>query len=241
MATKQIREEIADDFRRLGTLLVTHNVCSDISPLMRAASHIQDDQFLSGNKWGYRLENLQFGPGKPKGVMPKDLDEFLIQLSVITEIDKTCKPDDPFLSLTVDIEKTGKRASCGTALRSAWHLDKHVYEKANSVHPLYHFQLGGNNMEDLGDSLGQTFITPPPRLMHPPMDGVIAIDFVLGNYWHEKWSLLRRYSEYTEILERAHTRYWAPFFRRMGNHFDDMGLDVNNNANRLCPFLYIET
>ena len=235
MPIDKIRDEIAEDFRVLATLLNDNRVSSDVSPLYRAASNIQTEGFLLEPIWGYKLEGLSFQLDRPSGTMPTDLDNFVIDLSVMVTIDSTTKPDDPFKDLQVNIQKSVAKKACNTILKAAWHLDKHIYERANSIHPLYHFQLGGQKIKELEGDLGRTFITTAPRIMHPPMEVVIAVDFILANYWYNKWYELKANSSYDDIVNRAYHRYWGPFFRRLGKHFETISLEENDNAMLLCP------
>lgn len=106
----------------------------------------------------------------------------------------------------------------------AWHLDKNedCAGEHKFTHPLYHFQFGGHRMANI--NLGQSLLLGSPRLPHPPMDIVLSIHFIIKNFLGRRdYSRLYEMLEdeaYIEILERAQSRMFKPYF----NAFKD-----NNN------------
>lgn len=116
-------------------------------------------------------------------------------------------------------------------LSSAWKPDPLV---SNDIHPLYHFQFGGAKFAGIGEDLGRTFALDPPRLMHPPMDGIIAIDFVLANYAGPVWEMLRDDTHNKKLVAPRFENLWQPFFSTIAGSF---GRDRLAYSNFLCPFL----
>ena len=69
-------------------------------------------------------------------------------------------------------------------LRSAWHVDTHLFagEAGDGVHPRFHFQFGGKDFAHLDEAIRGVLLSEAPRLACAPLDGVLAIDFVLSHY-----------------------------------------------------------
>src|SRR5882724_8907730 len=158
--------EIANDLTQLGDLLIKNQICLDPGPFYRAASLCRGTSYGPG-KLGYQLESVVFILPKPKGAMPKSIKSFSVHLSVYAMANLDSCHQDPFLNLSVDIEKYGIKA-CGTELKAAWHLDRHIGNPSavnNAIHPLYHLQYGGKKMDHLLDRLGDTLIIQEPRII----------------------------------------------------------------------------
>lgn len=105
-----------------------------------------------------------------------------------------------------------------------WHLDKHDYTKAvNSSHPLYHFEFGGSSKtETEGFSYGHFILLDTPRIMHPPLDIVLAIDFVLKHFYpYSQSKSLTDKAQYKEIIKNAQYRMWRPYFLSVVSEFHD--------------------
>ncbi|WP_157043691.1 hypothetical protein [Nitrobacter hamburgensis] len=148
--------------------------------------------------------------------------------------------DDQFAELEINVEKYANTAN-GVELKAAWHFDRHIIDKAKStphvtddIHPLYHFQYGGSRMSQLGSQLGATLLLDPPRLMHPPMDGLLAIDFVLANYAGMSWKLLRQDPRYERLITPQFESIWKPYFDSIAGSWST---PRKNSSAFLCPFV----
>lgn len=84
-----------------------------------------------------------------------------------------------------------------------------------NVHPRYHFQFGGNEVLNWIDAcemnFGSSLFLDTPRLSHPPLDIILGIDFVLSNFYGEKWKNLTQDSTYRKLLAEAQERFWKPY------------------------------
>ncbi|MCB9082107.1 MAG: hypothetical protein H6555_10390 [Lewinellaceae bacterium] len=116
--------------------------------------------------------------------------------------------------------------------KCAWHFEKHPDKKTNGTpeatpefhHPLYHLHFGGYELIDDEDiECGNILIVEAPRLMHPPMDMVLAIDFVLNNFYscHTCKPFLDLVSnpDYIRIVNNAKEKFWKPFAFGFASNF----------------------
>jgi len=108
--------------------------------------------------------------------------------------------------------------------KSGWHLDKDLGKDVNPkfYHPLYHMHFGGSHLttdEDLKDSKVAVF--GAPRLIHPPLDGVLAIDFVLRNFYSNTTQIkdIINDIDYIRIINNARELYWKPYYEAIANYW----------------------
>ena len=230
-----IRKRKSTTLRQLGTILNRHKICADISPIESAAQQCLSHFPYGRDSWGYNISNLVFRLDNPSGISLRGAKEFRIELSVVAKGD--CDPDesDRFRHLEIDLEKFIQNAN-DEELKTAWHFDRHIGDdRGKEVHPLYHFQYGGKKLEEINGSLGATFLLDPPRLMHPPMDGILAVDFVLSNYAGEVWRDLRLDGEYINIVNGAFEDIWKPYFEAVTSNWSFPKRDKHN---LFCPQLH---
>jgi hypothetical protein len=236
MSKELENKTVAGDLCRLALLLSTHGLCSDVSPLDKAG---QSFLVKESSTWSYQLERIIFNNAdEVGGRIPYDATQISIALTV--SIASSEQQHDviynPLKSLAVDIEIDGCRLNPSTGeiddLYSCWHLDMHIEKKGDNdakySHPMYHFAFGGNKMEEKGDGFfGNSVILPSPRLMYPPMDAVLAIDFILQNYY-DKATIKNLLLDpiYTEIVASSQKRLWKPFFASLYSQWDKIDSPV---------------
>lgn len=170
--------------------------------------------------WGYTFQGLEFhviDKDSSRHARPDGAEILSIELSI--SLEGPCLDDDdfrnPFSTLGVDIVAFGMSSDGSENLKCAWHLDKHIHKKGDApsslAHPMYHFQYGGNNVSQL-KSYGEHLILDPPRIAHPPLDTILAVDFILSNYCGTKWNDLRlKNTTYRDLVAFAQERYWTPY------------------------------
>jgi hypothetical protein len=64
------------------------------------------------------------------------------------------------------------------------------------------------------DDYGSVLLPEPPRIAYPPMDAVLAVNFVLANFFGDEWRSLvgaNGDSEYVKLLTHAQNRFWRPY------------------------------
>ena len=234
------RRKAATALRTLGSILSKKGICADIGPLSCAADQCSNQFTYGRESWGYDIANLIFRIDAPKGTFPARTKNFRIELSISVTGRFDGDLDDPFIRLEINLEKYAFTAS-GIELKAAWHIDRHIIDTkkddpliSDDIHPLYHFQFAGARMSRIADRLGDTLLLDPPRLMHPPMDGLLAVDFVLANYAGGIWKSLREDAQYANLIAIQFERIWKPYFDAVASIWNK---PRSNNSIYLCPFV----
>lgn len=234
------RKKAASALRNLGTILSRKGVCADISPISQAADQCNANTSQKDDRWGYDIANLVFNIPAPKGTLPAKLKEFRAELSVSVRGHFSADICDQFTKLEVNLEKFAQGQN-GTNLQAAWHFDRHLIDVKNDdphntddIHPLYHFQFGGARLTNIHNRLGDTLLLDPPRLMHPPMDGILAIDFVLANYAGKIWKTLRDDEQYNRLVIPQFEKIWKPYFGSVTDSWINPRPPISGY---LCPFV----
>lgn len=143
--------------------------------------------------------------------------------------------------LNIDIEIMSTDDS-GQSYKSAWHLDFHETNLSESfAHPKFHFQFGGKKLREsikepnASLNAGELFLVDAPRLIHPPMDIVLAVDFVAGNFIGVKfWKKLRNLPLFVNLHRRSEELLWEPYFSEI---FDYFGRDKDSPIGKQAKFL----
>lgn len=209
------RRDRCAELRQLANVLERHQICPDVSPVNIAQDGCRNNIPNGPNSWGYQMNKLLFRIDHQKHTQPKEVHDLTLELSVT--LVGECQPEgclnDPFKGLAVDFfisAKTQENERCFCS----WHHDRHIEnqdgEDPQFAHPFYHFQHGGNKMWG-GDNFGTALIFESPRIAHPPLDGVLAIDFVLSNFCGDRWRRLLTDREYLNLIEKAQHRFWRPY------------------------------
>lgn len=222
------RKQLSSELRQLGGVLDRNasEVCFDTGPIIQAASMCQNSKPYGPESWGYQVDDLRFRVKTPQKTIPSSVGEYL-QVVMNFKIQGRCSTDliDLIKLLEFSIVVTNDE---GTLL-SSWHFDKHIVSDDNEedeedeegegepedAHPLYHFQYGGKNLAPLDGNHGGILILPSPRIGHPPMDVVLAIDFILSNFAGVHWKSLREKPDYSSRLSDAQNRYLKPYVESM--------------------------
>jgi len=146
-----------------------------------------------------------------------------VEISKSTNTKYIC---DPLGKLTFNIVLRGD----GDETMASWHLDKHSQVsslkdgESKLLHPEYHFSFGGKYMEEKYNyhnwDFGQTLIMRSPRLMHPPMDIILGIDFILNQFIPRKYSgFFLDNPQYTEIIYKMKEFLWKPYAYAFAKNF----------------------
>lgn len=264
--TPALRERL-DEHRRvrqaelleLASLLDQYGLTPDAGPLRDAASltlgaarTAHDDAPDAGRSyWGYRIDGLQLRleeqrhcrpratrAGNLVGVLSVDVEEYL--------------PDGPqtvgesFGHLRrLDVKfRCDAEALIGDEthrLRAAWHVDTHLHTETPSgaVHPRFHFQVGGQDLADVDGTIRGALLLDAPRPALAPLDGILAVDFVLSHYCGTAWEILRLdEARYGRVRAPSMKRYWQPYFRLIADALaDDVAVSERSAAALLLPNL----
>lgn len=147
----------------------------------------------------------------------------------------------------MNVEFTGMTKSASEPWSQFWHLDTHVDTKDSTppaeAHPMFHLHFGGHRMADRRilspGCWGQMLEMRGPRFVHPPMDLVLALDFVLSNATGPRWKdEFCKNQVYRSVVCNAQHRFWRPYKRTLHGFYDSCRLKQEDHpARKLWPTL----
>jgi len=228
----------------LASLLERYGVCLDTGPILSAAEQCSVNKPLGHDSWGYTIERLIFrNIEKPKNCWPKSISDLSIEFNI--DISGWCLPkdhdQDPFETLAMDILIRGRTAK-GMHGVCAWHLDRHIGDhcerSVSPAHPHYHFQHGGNRLNDEIKDSGQALIIEAPRIAHPPLEAALGIDFVLSNFKSNDWALISQDSQYQKIVKETQIHCWGSYIRAISTAFSTHANDRKHDHQLLSTELW---
>jgi len=199
---------------------------------------------VSDNLISYSFTTLNFYIDKkflPSHSIPKKFEYLQITLSIDDEIKINRVKDH---SIQDPINKLGKFniiLECDrNHYTSSWHLDRHspneIEGTPSNLHPIYHLTFGGYNMEkhieDDPDVFGRSLILRTPRIMHPPMELILGIDFVFSHFIPKDKIALLSDSTYLELINELKKYLWLPYALAIAkNYCGKISID-----NKPCTF-----
>jgi len=110
--------------------------------------------------------------------------------------------------------------------KMSWHLDKHIRSGNDGrgkgfIHPEYHFNMGGFALtKENNFNFGDVLLIDTPRLVQPPLDIVLSIDFVLKNFYGIRVKNLTDSNLYNKIIFNAKNRLWRPYFISLADKWE---------------------
>lgn len=213
-----VRSVIAGDLLALHRVLCedTSGVVVNVDGLVAAANAAK--RVSKRPSWEYQVSDLHLRAPMPQNALPTNCGAWLnihvdLDISGGFEAEGTdCITD---LVLNLRIETDSRDNVC------CWHFDRHVGDDDGQqdceAHPLYHFQHGGHAMKDHAELLGRSLLLPSPRLPFPPMDAVLAFDFILSNFAGACWFSFRDDPVYGRLLRDAQKRHWKPYLEKLAS------------------------
>lgn len=224
-----MRDTLSEELLTLADIL--DNTGFDGGSLKSAAKECRAPTEHSRSSWGYSVEVLQFFGYAPSGdLYPEIARVGDIHLEVDLTIAGRCDEienggQDPLHELNLDLLVWGEDEE--RDLLSAWHLDRHISNEEDEIyvdHPLYHFQFGGRRMWEEVQDYGEVLVPEPPRIAFPPMDAILAVNFVLANYFGDEWrgliDLEEGDDEYRELVVDAQKRLWRPYSQALSSAWE---------------------
>lgn len=155
---------------------------------------------------------------KPKPAIPiEEKLDITLEMDYVLLDDGTIKEDDMrdynMNILVTDKQKEGKKQN-----KFAWHLDCEPHTKADFLHPHFHFHAGGHKIDDA--DTGELLILTSPRIAYPPMDIVLAINFVLMNFinreeYKDLFDVLEK-GDYHNIIAESVQKIIIPYYEKIG-------------------------
>lgn len=256
MSTPQImayRRTIANQLSRLSNILYGTGICDNIEPINEAIRALKTEKRVMVNPltakgdrniWGYDISDLTLKfKDNPKHIMPNDIFDLVLKLSISVygELPELKRVKDPFIFMGISIVLSGNRIIEGEndfdiiESVSSIHLDRDKGEISDEPHPSYHFQFGGKNIRNLkkdNDNFGHLMVFDIPRINHYPMEGVLAVDFVLSNFFYEIWNNLIQDGEYSNLVRQQQELCMKPYFHALANkwNFDSTIIDWDNDT-----------
>jgi len=216
------RTQYGNDLSTFATLITRHdesNIFKNLdSPLNIAKAKLNR---ANGNTLTVEANSIELILKKKiSGTIPHDLQSITIFFDSKSEFDLSINIElnDRILD-TYNFQIEIKGINDDGEHYNAWHLDRDIRglepSKPKFDHPLYHFQSGGNHLEEKQIN-GAVFISAP-RLPHPPMDVILGIHFILRNFCSTKdyprFDRLFDQPDYQDIVKRAKQRMFNPYFK----------------------------
>jgi len=215
-AARALRAELSKELLDLARILEARGICSDVGPLRAAANQCRAS---GGDHWQYDITGLLIPLPNAVVTLPPGAAGVSCRLNLrahglCSRVNGILDPmDNLSMSLVLD---TSISASQHPLLQS-WHFDRHIgNDQSPFAHPRYHFQYGGGQLQRHANSCGLEFFEgllflEGPRIAHPPLDGILAVDFIISNFGGPEWANLRNEISYMRLIEQAQARCWCPY------------------------------
>lgn len=212
------------------------NIQSDLSKIEDYIDKLSSDDWEHNNT-SITFTNIDLGQGAMPNSAYRGTGKVKLKFSGkgrVYEKNEICNPlQNMSMELLIVIER--KKDGILKPLTSAWHLDKHsdtqkAGEKnveSNFSHPEYHFHFGGRQLTDDQNISGNILLIGSPRIQYFPMDIILAIDFVIQNFYEkEKRTSLTKNPDYVKAVQNAKQRIWKPYIIAMAK---EIGLHSSLN------------
>jgi hypothetical protein len=198
----------------------------DLFPLEEAIRLLSDEDGL----WTYEIAPFSIIlPSVQSHTFPHQTDiSIVFQTHSVVQSDNI-KVQNPINLRRFDIHLKGSNSINNSKTMASWHLDdqRQVSDAADGeskyLHPVFHFTFGGTLMEDAymeNWDFGQTLVMRSPRLMHPPMELILGIDFILNQFVAKKFikDLVEK-PEYRNIVKQIKRVIWKPYALAFAKNF----------------------
>lgn len=156
---------------------------------------------------------------KPKPEIPQDEElDITLEMDYILLDDGSIKEDE-MTDYNMNILVSGKKKDEDKTYKFAWHLDCEPNTKSKFVHPHFHFHAGGHKIEDADP--GELLMLASPRIAYPPMDVVLAINFVLTNFVNREqyadiYGVLGE-KDYHNIMAESVDKIIKPYYEKISS------------------------
>lgn len=212
---REHRAILARELVDLAQILETEQICPDAGPLRAAANQCRGS---GGDHWQYDITNLLIP--LPNAVVSLPIGAVGVSCRLNFQAHGLCSRAnenfDPMDNLTMTLVFDSSIPTSPHPLIQSWRLERHSGGQSLFAHPRYHFQYGGWQLQQHANSCGFQFFDglvflEAPRIAHPPLDGILAVDLVVSNFGAQQWSNLRSDIRYTRLVDRAQVRCWYPY------------------------------
>jgi len=171
---------------------------------------------ISDNTISYNVQPLIIKiPESLSHTIPTGANDIVIyfsvkNISITKDKDIVSNPIKKLDTFNIVIKGKDKKEN---ELISSWHLDKKIVSDTYTFsEPEFHFTFGGYKMEESNLDFGQLLLMRTPRIMHPPLDLILGIDFILKNYISKKYNdTFINDKKYIEIINEVKKLIWKPY------------------------------
>lgn len=249
IAAKKTRADIAKKLKEFGRILKTEKIILDDKKFRDASKNclssvpdIKGIKYDKKNSYGYEISDLPIHFKREDlniGIFPKDstISSILVSSKIVGKIVRPDYAEDPFFHLEFNLVVKGHNKD-KKPLIACWHLDRHPDNSpSNTVHPVYHFQYGGRNLKIKDDNWGGHLVLDIPRIMHPPLDLILGIDFVLSNFLGNRRQNLCTERPYINSVIELQRKIWRPYVYALANNWQSYGED-NSRYTWDCDKIY---
>jgi hypothetical protein len=245
------RDERAFELFEIADKLEQHGFTLDAGPVREAARQCRSairtargDVPDAGREfWGYEITDLRILLAAQRHCRPRaaTMDQVSGSLTVTVEeyvpqdLDEVGAGFAHLRRLDTDFHFDAELVVDGVSqiVRAAWHLDTHLYvgTESDAAHPRFHFQVGGESLDDLDSAIRGVFVPEAPRLPCAPLDGILAIDFILSHYCGRDWQALRDLDpSYVYLRKAPMRRYWQPYYQALSEGIAQLDDDPSGGA-----------
>lgn len=193
----------ATEIQNIATILKQNKLCFDTSPLTNGY-----------NNGKCNVAKLKFNISD----VPRNTKPSVSSLAVILDVafDEKTGTDIPVANYFFKVTVEGQDVY--NNVKSSWHLDYDLNDNQEYIHPHFHLTWGGDAMKDL--ELGQVLLLPTPRILYPPMDIILSVDFILSNFVKAcVYKKIQSNSQYRAALRNAQEKYWKPYILSIAHHW----------------------
>jgi hypothetical protein len=248
--------ERAEELFNIATLLYDAGLTPDAAPISQAAGQCRAAIKTAGpgqpdagrQYWGYEIEGLRINLEDQRHLRPRSTVMRSVSGMLRVSVQEYFPENESQIGDSYALLRQFNTDFYVDAfqvidevehpLRAAWHLDTHLYSATASraVHPRFHFQIGGERLDEIDARIRGVFMPEAPRIPYPPLDAILAVDFVLAQYCGETWNLLKEIDpRYARLRKNPMQRYWAPYFRTLADCID--GLDTDPGGGDACALI----
>ena len=227
--------EMGEDFSNFAEILGQEKSLEEVSNILYTLSgQVQGKKSLKYKTHSLRIIFKESEKFPKRFSHQQSAIELVLKFNIDLKIDydNLTIGNDPFSIFGLNILIHGKnKNNKNSKIRYAIHFDRHNKEEEKKAreegknppiqpHPAYHFQFGGNKLTEEEIDYGQALFLDSPRIMHHPMELILAIDFILSNFFPTIWNKIKRNRQYIKILKKYQKYFIQPYFQSIANSFD---------------------
>lgn len=180
--------------------------------------------YFSTDNGGIRFHTSTMGMNPNPGMKEQKID-----LTLTLTYEYTCEKTelkDMVRGYNLNIQIEGFQKNHGAKHYFEWLQDvlppkSNKNKKYQFIHPYYHFHAGGAFLKAKGP--GSLMQLSSPRLPYPPMDIVLAVNFIICNFFSTKETKFQEEmkilddEDYQKLVERAARRLYVPYYKEINS------------------------